>query len=30
VPLCTWGTQNMAQVQLIFAGRDAQLAQDAG
>jgi len=23
VPLCTWGTQNMAEMENIFAGRDA-------
>ncbi|WP_454850517.1 winged helix-turn-helix transcriptional regulator [Rhizobium binxianense] len=30
VPLCTWGTQNMAEVQVIFAERDALLARDTG
>jgi DNA-binding HxlR family transcriptional regulator len=23
IPLCTWGTENMAEVTSIFAGRDA-------
>jgi DNA-binding HxlR family transcriptional regulator len=23
VPLCAWGTENMAEVERIFAGRDA-------
>jgi DNA-binding HxlR family transcriptional regulator len=29
IPLCTWGTENMAEVTSIFAGRDALPEQDA-